>query len=61
MSLRPVCGRVYCDHEPEERGQALDEMLRPPTEEEKALWDSEPADSHKKIELAKRNAHLPVD
>jgi hypothetical protein len=23
----PICGRVYCDHEPEERGQTREQMM----------------------------------
>lgn len=23
----PICGRLYCDHSPEERGQSHEEML----------------------------------
>lgn len=27
MGLCPICGRAYCDHTPEERGQSPDELL----------------------------------
>ena len=37
MSLCPKCGRVYCDHEPSERGQTYEEMMAPLTEEELAI------------------------
>ena len=59
MSLCPKCGRYLCDHTPEQRGQTFEEMIRPLNAEEKAAWRDEPADSPKKIEVAKKNAHLP--
>lgn len=24
----PICGRLYCDHSPAERGQSMEEMLK---------------------------------
>ena len=24
----PICGRIYCDHTPDERGQTSEEMMR---------------------------------
>jgi len=38
MSLCPVCGRVYCDHTAEERGQIHDEMMASPTPKEMRAW-----------------------
>jgi hypothetical protein len=61
MSLCPVCGRAMCDHTPQERGQTTEEMMRPLSPEEKAVWRDEPDDSPKKIEMAKKNAHNPVE
>ena len=58
MSLCPVCGRVMCDHTPDERGQTQAEMMRPLNDEETKVWQTEPDDSSKKIETAKKNAHL---
>ena len=60
MSLCPVCGRMMCDHDPGERGQSFDEMMRPLSPEEQAAWENEPADSSKKIEVAKKHQHDPV-
>jgi hypothetical protein len=60
MSLCPVCGRVYCDHTKEERGQTFDEMMRPLSEEEQWVWAREPSDSPKKIAVARKHAHDPV-
>jgi hypothetical protein len=40
MSLCPVCGRVYCDHTPGERGQTSEEMNRPLTDYELKAWES---------------------
>lgn len=48
MSLCPICGRVYCDHTEEERGQTVDEMMEKLTEEELEAWKTEPSDSPKK-------------
>jgi len=55
MSLCPVCGRVYCDHTPGERGQTPDEMARPLTSEETKAWKHEP--DSRRIALAQKNAH----
>ncbi len=60
MSLCTVCGRHLCDHTPAERGQTVEEMMRPPSEEEFNTWASEAADSDTKIAVAKRHAHDPV-
>lgn len=58
-SLCPNCGRMYCDHEPEERGQTFEEMMREPTAEELLVFGI--GSAQQKLELAQRNAHLPVD
>lgn len=60
MSLCPVCGRVMCDHAPEERGQTFEEMMRPLSPEEQAIWEDEPSDSPLKIEVAKKHIHDPM-
>lgn len=60
MSLCTVCGRVMCDHSQEERGQSFEEMMRPLSSEEEEAWQTEPADSPRKIEVAKKHAHDPV-
>lgn len=41
-SLCPVCGRVYCDHTPRERGQTREEMNRPLTDYEIKAWQDHP-------------------
>ena len=61
MSLCPVCGRALCDHSPEERGQTFEEMMRPLSDEEQKAWEGEPADSSKKIEVARKHQHDPVN
>lgn len=58
MSLCPKCGRVYCDHEPHERGQTHEEMMRPLSEEELEAWKSD--DPEKKKAAAIKHAHDPV-
>jgi len=60
MSLCPKCGRYLCDHTPAERGQSVAEMLRPMSAEEEEAWRTQPANSPKKIAVAKRHAHDPV-
>lgn len=60
MSLCTVCGRVYCDHEPDERGQTFDEMMRPLVPEEERACENERADSPVKIAIARKHAHDPV-
>lgn len=60
MSLCPVCGRVYCDHTPEQRGQTWEEILRPMTDEEEQAWRDEPADSPRKIAIGQKHAHDPI-
>jgi hypothetical protein len=60
MSLCPVCGRYLCDHTPDERGQTYEEMVRPLSPEEEETWRTEPDDSPKKIEVARKHAHDPV-
>lgn len=60
MSLCTVCGRHLCDHTPAEREQTLEEMMRPPSDEEFNVWVGEPADSDKKIAVANSHAHDPV-
>jgi len=59
-SLCPVCGRAMCDHTPEERGQTYEEMMRPLSPEEEEICRNEPSDSPRKIEMAKKHAHDPV-
>lgn len=55
MSLCPICGRVYCDHTPEERGQTNEEMMSDLTPEELKTWKSEPfSDSPKQIVVARK-------
>ena len=61
MSLCPVCGRAMCDHAPSQRGQTQEEMMRPLNKEETEVWQTESDDSPKKIEIAKKNAHLPTE
>lgn len=60
MSLCPKCGRAMCDHTLEERGQTYEEMMRDLTPGERRAFQISPSDCREKIELAKRNAHLPV-
>lgn len=60
-SLCPTCGRMYCDHTPEERGQTPEEMMREPNEEEMEMFRknaSLPPGQPDSIALAKKNAHL---
>ena len=52
-SLCPVCGRVYCDHTPDERGQTGEEMNRPLTDDELRAWQS--GDDQRKITAARRS------
>ncbi len=62
-SLCPVCGRIYCDHTPEQRGQTHEEMMRNPTEEERRMFEknaSLPSGQPDSIALAKKNAHLKL-
>lgn len=54
MSLCPICGRVYCDHVAEERDQTFEEMMTNLTQEEMEIWQTEPADSQKKIDVGKK-------
>lgn len=61
MSLCPVCGRVLCDHTPKQRGQTVEEMLRPLSSEEETAWVDALDDSPKLIEMAKKHAHDPVN
>ncbi len=60
MSLCPVCGRVYCDHTPSERGQTDEEMMRDLSPEEQWALEREPSDSPVKIRIAKKHAHDPA-
>ena len=60
MSLCPKCGRVYCDHTLEERGQTLEEMMREISPEEEEAWRTESADSSAKIRVAQEHMHDPV-
>ena len=59
MSLCTVCGRYMCDHSPEERGQTVEEMMRPLNAEEKKAFNR--GDDAQKLALAKKNAHLPLE
>lgn len=54
MSLCPICGRIYCDHTLEERDQTIEEMMAKLTPEEYEVWSTEPSDSPKKIDVAKK-------
>lgn len=54
VTLCPVCGRIMCDHTPVERGQTNEEMDAPLTPEELRAWETEPADSPKKIAAARK-------
>ena len=58
MSLCTVCGHALCAHTAEQRGQTYDELRRPLTKEERALWDKKPRDFSVLTALAKKNAHL---
>jgi len=58
MSLCTICGRVYCEHTLEERGQTVEEVDRPLTPEEDELWHKELNGSQRLIEMARLNAHL---
>ena len=58
MSLCTVCGRVYCDHVPEERGQTVEEMMRRLSPEEEEAWRS--GDDTRKLAAALKHAHDPV-
>ena len=58
MSLCPVCGRCYCDHTLEERGQTQAEMDRPLSPEESAAFNEN--DFDRKLAAAKKHAHDPV-
>ena len=60
-STCPVCGRFYCDHTPEERGQTYEEMMREPTEKELELWRRTPESTPERIALGKKLAHIPTD
>lgn len=60
MSLCPACGRAMCDHTPEQRGQTVQEMMRPLGEEELRAYKNEPDDSPVKIAVAQKHAHDPV-
>ena len=53
MSLCPVCGRLMCDHTAEGRGQTNEEMDAPMTPAEMKAWEEEPADSKRKIAVAR--------
>ena len=57
-SLCPVCGRIYCFHSLEERGQTEEERDRRFTEEEWLHWRVYSIGSPELIELAQRNRHL---
>lgn len=59
-AICPVCGRIYCDHTAEERGQTYEEMGKAPTRKELDFLNScdcEPGGGNKKIEYAKKNRH----
>jgi hypothetical protein len=60
MSLCPICGMVYCDHTPEERGQTHEEMMQDLTLDELVAFQSN--DPKFKLSTALRNRdlqHLP--
>ena len=59
MSLCPKCGCQLCDHTPEERGQTPEEMARPLSEEELAVWQKHPTQdySQAKVDVAVKHAH----
>lgn len=61
MGLCPICGKYLCDHTAAERGQTNEEMMRPLHPEEVDAWKTEPLDSQKKIEVARKHAHDPTD
>ena len=61
MSLCPVCGGMACDHTLAQRGQTFEEMSRLLSWEEKDAWFHEPEGSPRRIEVAKKHAHDPVD
>jgi len=61
MSLCPVCGKLYCDHTPEERGQTNEEMWRDLSPEELEAWQNEPTYSPRKVKVARKHAHDPVE
>jgi hypothetical protein len=58
MSLCPLCGRNNCQHSPEEKGQTLQEVLRPLTKEEEKFWMDRSEGDPETIMMARRNAHL---
>jgi hypothetical protein len=43
-----------CDHTSIERGQTEDEMMAPLTPEEERVWETEPPDSPRKIEVGRK-------
>jgi hypothetical protein len=61
MSLCPECGCLYCDHTSEERGQTEAEMLRMLSGEEYEAFRDCDGDATKKLILAKKHAHDPVE
>jgi len=52
MSLCPICGKVYCDHTSEDRGQTSEEMTADLTKEERAAFND--GDIANKIVVAQR-------
>lgn len=58
MSLCPICGCVYCDHTPSERGQTEEEMLRNLSAEE--MWALQSGSQRLKLKTAKKHAHDPT-
>lgn len=60
MALCPICGRVYCDHTPAERGQSYGEMMRPLSDEEEQLWRSTYDGDPRLAEMGKKHAHDSV-
>jgi hypothetical protein len=61
MSLCPECGRAFCDHTAQERGQTDAEMMRPLNDEESQAFSQIGIGSDTtKILVAQKNAHLPA-
>jgi len=59
-AICPVCGRIYCDHTAEERGQTNEEMGQAPTRKELDFMNSTEGESggiKKVIKYAQENRH----
>lgn len=57
MSLCTRCGRLYCDHTPEERKQTPQEMIRRLSAEETVIRRAYPAEAPERIRVAQKHAH----